>query len=41
MIPYRDQLSQQQRLQVSSYILERLVGTQPAKPKAPEGELYN
>lgn len=41
MIPYRDQLTQQQRLQVSSYILEGLVGTVPAKPKAPEGELYN
>jgi cytochrome c oxidase cbb3-type subunit III len=41
MIPYRDQLTQQQRLQVSSYILEGLVGTEPAKPKAPEGELYN
>lgn len=40
MIPYRDQLSQNQRLEVSSYILERLVGTQPANPKAPEGELY-
>jgi len=40
MLPYRDQLSQRQRLEVSSYILERLVGTTPANPKAPEGDLY-
>jgi cytochrome c oxidase cbb3-type subunit 3 len=40
MIPYRDQLSPRQRMEVSSYILERLVGTTPANPKEPEGELY-
>lgn len=40
MIPYRDQLTPQQRLEVSSYILEKLVGTTPANPKAPEGEIY-
>ncbi len=40
MIPYRDQLSPQQRLEVSSYILEELVGTTPANPKEPQGELY-
>ena len=40
MLPYRDQLSQRQRLEVSSYILERLVGTTPANPKTPEGDLY-
>ncbi len=40
MIPYRDQLSQRQRLEVSSFILEKLVGAQPANAKAPEGELY-
>lgn len=40
MLPYRDQLSAQQRLEVSSYILERLVGTTPANPKAPEGDFY-
>jgi cytochrome c oxidase cbb3-type subunit III len=39
MIPYRDQLSPQQRLEVIAYILANLVGTQPANPKAPEGEL--
>jgi cytochrome c oxidase cbb3-type subunit III len=39
MLPYRQQLSQRERLNVSSYILERLVGTTPANPKAPEGEL--
>jgi cytochrome c oxidase cbb3-type subunit III len=38
MLPYRQQLSQAQRLNVSSYILERLVGTTPASPKAPEGD---
>jgi cytochrome c oxidase cbb3-type subunit 3 len=40
MIPYRDQLSPRQRLEVSSFILERLVGTTPANPKEPEGELF-
>jgi len=40
MIPYRDQLSPRQRLEVSSFILERLVGSTPASPKAPEGDLY-
>ncbi len=40
MIPYRDQLSPRQRIEVSSFILERLVGTTPAKPKEPEGELF-
>jgi cytochrome c oxidase cbb3-type subunit III len=40
MIPYRDQLSPTQRLEVSSYILEELVGSTPAKAKDPQGELY-
>ena len=40
MIPYRDQLSPRQRMEVSSFILEWLVGTSPANPKEPEGELY-
>jgi len=39
MIPYRDQLSHQQRLEVTGYILNNLVGTEPASPKEPEGEL--
>jgi cytochrome c oxidase cbb3-type subunit III len=39
MVPYRDQLSARQRLEVSSFILQRLVGTTPANPKQPEGEL--
>lgn len=39
MIPYKDQLSPRQRLEVSSYILNELVGSTPATPKAPEGEL--
>ena len=40
MIPYKDQLSEQARLQVVSYILEELVGSTPANPKAPEGTEY-
>jgi len=39
MIPYRDQLSAQQRLEVTAYILNILVDSQPASPKEPEGEL--
>lgn len=39
MIPYRDQLSPRQRLEVVSYILNDLVGSTPANPKDPEGEL--
>lgn len=38
MIAYKDQLSPQQRLEVLSYIIVKLHGTTPAKPKAPEGE---
>ncbi|MBS4058628.1 MAG: c-type cytochrome [Bacteroidetes bacterium] len=40
MIPYKDQLSQKQRLQVISYVLEEIVGSTPANPKAPQGDLY-
>ena len=40
MIPYKDQLSEQARLQVVSYILEELVGSTPATPKSPEGTEY-
>ncbi len=40
MIPYRDQLSPRQRLEVNSYILVELVGSTPANPKAPQGDLY-
>jgi cytochrome c oxidase cbb3-type subunit 3 len=39
MIPYRDQLSPRQRLEVISYITVKLVGSAPANPKEPEGEL--
>lgn len=39
MIPWQDQLSPEEMQQVSSYI-KTLVGTTPANPKAPEGELY-
>lgn len=40
MISYKDQLSQEQRLEVISFILVDLVGTTPATPKEPQGELY-
>ncbi len=40
MIPYKDQLSEEARLEVASYILLKLVGTTPATPKAPQGEKY-
>ncbi len=39
MIPYKDQLSPRQRLEVISYIMLRLHGTTPATPKEPQGEL--
>ena len=39
MIPWQDQLSPEEMQQVSSYILT-LVGTTPANPKDPQGELY-
>lgn len=39
MIPYKDQLSPKQRLEVISYIQEELVGSTPAIPKEPQGEL--
>lgn len=40
MLPYKDQLSKKERLQVLSYILVKLQGTTPANPKAPQGEKY-
>jgi len=40
MIPWQDQLSPEQIQQVSSYILT-MVGTTPANPKAPQGELFS
>jgi len=40
MIPYKDQLSEEARLEVASYILVKLQGTTPATPKAPQGEKY-
>ncbi len=40
MISYKDQLSQEQRLQVISFILVDLVGSTPANPKEPQGELF-
>lgn len=41
MIPYKDQLSPRKRLEVVSFILNDLVGSTPATPKAPQGELIN
>jgi cytochrome c oxidase cbb3-type subunit 3 len=38
MIPYKDQLSPTQRLEVLSYIIKDLHGTTPANPKEPQGE---
>ncbi|MCF6171144.1 MAG: c-type cytochrome [Bacteroidales bacterium] len=40
MLPYKDQLSDQKRLEVVSYILVKLQGTTPANPKAPQGIAY-
>lgn len=40
MVPWEDQLSPQEIQQVSSYILT-LVGTTPANPKEPQGELFS
>jgi len=40
MLPYKDQLSNQERLEVVSYILVKLNGTTPATPKAAEGTEY-
>lgn len=39
MIPWQDQLSPEEMQQVSSYVLT-LVGSTPANPKAPQGDLY-
>jgi len=40
MLSYKQQLSDKQRLEVASYILEKLQGTNPANPKAPQGDKY-
>lgn len=39
MIPWQDQLSPEEMQQVSSYVLT-MVGSTPANPKAPQGDLY-
>jgi len=41
MLSYKDQLSDEARLQVVSYILVKLHGTKPAHPKAPQGKKYD
>ncbi len=40
MLSYKDQLSDKARLEVVSYVLEKLQGTKPAHPKAPQGKKY-
>jgi cytochrome c oxidase cbb3-type subunit 3 len=40
MIPYKDQLSEQKRLEVVSFILVKLQGSTPAAPKEPQGKEY-
>ncbi len=40
MLSYKDQFSARQRLEVTSYILEKLHGSTPANPKEPQGDLY-
>ena len=40
MLSYKQQLTDQQRLAVVSYVLEKLQGTTPANPKAPQGKKY-
>ena len=40
MIPWETTLSADQILQVSSFIKVKLVGTTPAAPKAPQGDLF-
>ena len=41
MTPFKDQMTEKQMLEVSSYILGRLVGSTPDNPKDPQGELIN
>ncbi|PLX02816.1 MAG: hypothetical protein C0595_09105 [Marinilabiliales bacterium] len=40
MLPYKDQLSKKERLEVISYIILKIHGTTPANPKEPQGEKY-
>jgi len=39
MTPYKDQLTEEKILQVSSYILVKMQGTNPPNAKAPQGDL--
>lgn len=41
MTPYKDQLTDKKITQVSSYVLERLQGSNPPNAKEPQGELIN
>ena len=40
MLPYKDQLSDQQILELASFILVKLKGSNPQNPKAPQGTVY-
>ena len=40
MLPYKDQLSKKERLEVISYIILKIHGTNPDNPKEPHGEKY-
>ncbi len=40
MTPFKDQLSNEQIQILTSYILGKMVGSNPANPKAPQGEAY-
>lgn len=40
MTPFKDQLSNEQIQTLTSYILGKLVGSNPANPKAPQGDLH-
>jgi cytochrome c oxidase cbb3-type subunit 3 len=41
MLPYKDQLSDQQILELTSYILIKFKGSNPANAKAPQGTVIN
>lgn len=40
MLPYKDQLSDKQILELTSYILVKLKGSNPANAKGPQGTVY-
>jgi cytochrome c oxidase cbb3-type subunit III len=40
MTPFKDQMSNEDMLVLTSFILNKMVGTEPANAKAPQGDLY-